>query len=125
MNYRIREYIIDLAANGKTISYQELSNECQLGLDMSSPGDRSKIAGLLGDISTYEHNNNRPLITALVVAKGTTMQGDGFYKLAEQFGFGSWKILKRDLFDIQEIKRCFDFWKNKDNYTNHRNITHV
>jgi hypothetical protein len=122
MNYRLREYLIDLCTKSKMISYQELSNECKLGLDMASPGDRAKIAGLLGEISTYEHHNKRPFLTAIVVAKGTTTQGDGFFKLGEQLGKGNWKILKRNAFDAEQIKLCFEFWSNKENYNKFRNI---
>jgi len=122
MNYRVREYLIDLSSKGKTISYQELSNECKLGLDMSSPADRSEIAELLGELSTYEHQNRRPLLTAIVIAKRTQTQGDGFFRLGEQLGFGNWNILKKNLFDTQQISLCFDFWSNEDNYNNFRNI---
>lgn len=125
MNYTVREYLIDLCAKGKTIAYQELANECKLGLDMSSPADRSKIAEMLGTISTYEHQHNRPLLTAVVIAKRTQVQGDGFFKLGDQLGLGNWKILKRDSFDIEQIKKCYEFWGNKENYTKYRNITYV
>ncbi len=122
MNYRVREYLIDLSAKGKTISYQILSNECMLGLDMASPGDRSRIAELLGEISTYEHGYGRPLLTAIVVTKKTQSEGDGFYKLGEILGFGPWYTLKKSFFDVEQIKLCFEFWGNKENYINFRNI---
>jgi hypothetical protein len=125
MNYQLREYLIDLCAMGKTIAYQELSNECKLGLDMSSPADRSKIAEQLGTISIYEHHHNRPLLTAVVIAKRTHIQGDGFFKLGEQLGLGDWKILKKDSFDIVELNKCFEFWSNTENYNNFRNINYV
>ncbi len=122
MDYQLREYLIDLCVKGKTISYQILSNECKLGLDMASPGDRSKIAGLLGEISTYEHTYGRPLLTAIVVTKKTQSEGDGFYKLGEILGFGPWYTLKKNFFDVEQIKLCFEFWSNTVNYNNFRNI---
>lgn len=124
MNYRVREYLIDLCTKGKIISYQELSEECKLGLDMSSPGDRSKIAELLGEISTYEHQNKRPLLTAIVIAKRTHTQGDGFFKLGEQLGLGNWKTLKRNAFDAEQIRLCSEFWSNTENYNKYRNINY-
>lgn len=124
MNYRTREYLIDLCSKGKVIGYQELSDDCKLGLDMASPADRSKIAELLGEISTYEHHNKRPLLTAIVITKRTHTQGDGFFKLGEQLGYGQWKILKRDSFDMTQINLCFDFWSNKENYNKFRDINY-
>ncbi len=54
---------------------------------------------------------------ALVLSKGDSYQGDGFYKLAEALGFGSWKKLKNDIiFEIGQINACFDFWKDELNY---------
>ena len=44
MNYRVREYLIDLAARGKIIYYQPLSDACNLGLDMqASEWDRARL----------------------------------------------------------------------------------
>ncbi len=126
MNYRVREYLIDLASKGKIIYYQQLSDACNLGLDMqASEWDRAEIGRILGEVSTYEHENGRPLISAIVLSKGSLYEGDGFFKLAEELGFGSWKTLRDSGFDMQQINACFDYWKNKDNYTNYRNITYV
>jgi len=122
MNYRLREYLIDLCAKGETISYQILSDQCKLDLDMASPGDRSKIAVLLVEVATYEHNNKRPLLTAIVIAKQTHKQGDGFFRLGEQFGYGNWQTLKENLFDKEQIKQCFEFWGSNENYSTYRNI---
>ena len=124
MNYRVREYLIDLCSKGKLTSYQDLSDECKLSLDMSSPGDRSKIAELLGEISTYENHNKRSLLTAIVIAKRTHTQGDGFFKLGEQLGFGHWKNLKETSFDVTQINLCFEFWSSKENYDKFRKISY-
>ncbi|HOI29517.1 MAG TPA: hypothetical protein PLZ15_07110 [Melioribacteraceae bacterium] len=126
MNYRVREYLIDLAAKEKIIYYQQLSDACGLGLDMqASEWDRAEIGRILGEVSIYEHENGRPLISAIVLSKGSLYEGDGFYKLGEELGFGPWKYLRDGDFAIKQMKACYEFWKNKENYSKYRNITYV
>lgn len=124
MNYKVREYLIDLSAQKQTIGYQRLSDACHLGLDMqASEYDRAEIGKILGEISTFEHNNGRPLISALVVHEGTDHEGEGFYKLAQQLGFGPWKSLRDRAFDAEQINLCFEFWGNPENYDNYKSIS--
>jgi hypothetical protein len=85
---------------------------------MSNPNDRNKIAEILGTISREEHKHKRPLITSLVLRAGDLLEGDGFYKLADDLGFGDWQKLKREgVFEVQEIVKCIDFWSKDSNYS--------
>jgi hypothetical protein len=78
---------------------------------------RGEIGRILGEISRFEHNETRPLLSSLVVSKGENYQGDGFYKLAEELGFGSWKKLKTDKsFEIGQMNVSYNFWANQSNY---------
>jgi len=126
MNKNIRTYLIELSRQraNQTVTYQKLSDDCSLGLNMlENPSDRTTLGKLLGEISTYEFNNGRPLLSALVLRSGDNYEGDGFYKLAEDLGFGNWKRLKKEgIFEIQEIKKCIDFWVNDVNYKKNKNI---
>jgi hypothetical protein len=62
MNNKVRTYLIDLASKEKIITYQKLSDDCRLGLDMqASQYDRSEIGKILDEISIFEHNLARPL----------------------------------------------------------------
>lgn len=122
MNEKVRIHLIEIAHKCKTITYQELSDECKLGLIMrESVYARAEIGRILGEISAFEHNNNRPLISSLVISKGDNYQGDGFYKLSEELGFGNWKKLKADIsFEIGQMNACYDFWKNPTNYSKYK-----
>ena len=124
MNARVREYLIDKARQrtNQTVTYQELSDDCGLGLNMQeNPSDRITIGGILGDISVHEHNHDRPLLSALVLRSGDSYEGDGFYKLAETLGFGNWQRLKRDgVFEVQQINECINFWSNATNYVQYK-----
>lgn len=56
------------------------------GLDMENPADREEIRQILGKISTYEHQQGRPLLTAIVVHKQDNIPGHGFFELARHLG---------------------------------------
>lgn len=122
MNQLVRGHLIDLARKGKTITYQELSDQCKLGLVMrDSEYARAEIGRILGEISAFEHNNQRPLLSSLVISKGDNYQGDGFYKLCEELGYGGWKKLKADIsFEIGQMNSCYDFWKDDIKYLEHK-----
>ena len=106
------------------ISYQALTDLLDLGYNMSIEYDRARIGEDLGEVSTYEHNQGRPLLSALVLHKQTKYQGDGFFKLCEELELGagrSWEKLKKDK---EFEKKCrednFEFWKDKSNYQNYK-----
>jgi len=117
MNDTVREHLIDLAHAGKTVTYQDLAIACGLKLDLSLELHRARIGEILGDISVYEYNAGRPLLSVVAVLAETKLPSDGFYRLAEQLGFGTVKRLKQDLFGEMEMGRCFEFWRRPGNYS--------
>lgn len=124
MNYKVRTYLIEKARKKQLAYYQSLSDDCHLGLDMqNNPHDRLLIGSIIGEISVFEHQNDRPLLSALVVTRGEQYQGDGFFKLAEELGFGKWDKLKKDIsFEIGQINACYDFWGNPAKYDKYKNV---
>jgi hypothetical protein len=125
MNKEVRKYLIENVAcfKGATIGYQVLCDQCQLGLKMKdSEYDRAEIGRIIGEISAFEHTNKRPLLSPLVTNKTTGYEGDGFYKLCEELGFGDWQKLKRERrkFDKEQKEKCWEFWgieNNRKKYT--------
>jgi len=118
MNKQIRKYLISIARRKGIVHYQELCDHFNLNLNMRErPHDRKEIGRILGEISTFEHNKDgRPLLSALVLSKSFE-EGDGFFKLAEELGFGNWRRLKSgDIFQSQEMNRCYDYWQNESKY---------
>lgn len=110
------EYIRVNSFDNPYVYYQDLCKSCGLDLNMrDNPHDRLLIGTILGDISFFEFQNNRPLISSIVVSKSLE-QGDGFYKLCEEIGFGKWKKLKDDRVDIEMTRECYKFWQNDANY---------
>lgn len=123
MDHAIRRKLVDLARiRGAKISYQALSDEFQMNLDMKKKKDRTFIAKVLSDISIFEHKNSRPLLSSLVLLKGRSgKQMDEFYKLCEELGMGDWEALKADAeFESTHRQSCHQFWKENNNYKEYR-----
>src|SRR2546426_10096335 len=81
------------------------------GLDMDNPADRDAMRRLLGDISTHEHRQGRPLLTAIVVHKQDNIPGHGFFELAQQLGLlrpGADQLA----FFCREVARVHAQWEN-------------
>lgn len=124
MNKTVRSFLIELARNGKEyIFYQDLSDQCNLGFSFrDNPHDRVEIGIILGEISEYEHKHGRPLLSSLVLTKSME-EGDGFYKLCERLGWGSFKKIKNDAtFAAIQMNKCYEFWQNDDNYNKYSDI---
>jgi len=125
MNYKVRSYLIELARKkvDQVITYQKFSDACELGLNMrDNPHDRKIIGNILGDISVHEHQDGkRHSFSALSIRAGDNYEGDSFYKLAEQLGFGKWQDLKKEgVFEAEQIGKCIEFWSDNDNYRLYR-----
>ncbi len=114
MNTAVYNQLIELAREGNNITYQNLSDQCRLGLIMTNPDHRNQIAALLGQISTTEHQHGRPLISVLVFRDDRNLPGDGFFELARRLGKynGSTNPTTRDEFFVAEFRAVCDYWQN-------------
>lgn len=108
---RVRTILIEIARKGQPKSYTDLVRMANLDLDMTNPYHRNLLGQILGGISVYEHANGRPMLSSVVVSKGSGMPSDGFYKLADELGHGNWRKLKKDFWGIKEMKRAIKHWK--------------
>lgn len=117
MNTRVRNKLIQLArTDGSPISYRRLIQQADLGLNMEIRHEKQLLGEILDEISEEEHEENRPLLSAMVKDKKTG-QGDRFFKLCEELGMGEWKELKKDeAFREQHVQACKDFWQDDANY---------
>jgi len=119
----IRSKLIELARLKTPWSYSQLNDQLQLGLNFKNSYDRDLIGEWLGEVSFHEFNNGRPLLSSLIIHKSSDReQGDGFYKLCEQIYGTKWKDLKSDKdFELNEMKECYSFWKDLENYKKYKN----
>lgn len=123
MNTRVRNQLIKIArTEGSAISYRRLINQTDLGLNLDIKHEKQLLGEILDEISEEEHENGRPLLSALVMDKRNG-QGDRFYKLCEKLGLGEWKDLKKDEEFVNiKIQECCDFWRIEKNYEDFFNI---
>lgn len=108
LNGAIYERLIQVAREQRTTTYSEIQHLA--GLDMESPADRNTMREILGKISTYEHQNGQPMLTAVVVHKQDSMPGDGFFELAHHLGLMV-KGEDRLAFFARELTRVLQAWK--------------
>lgn len=119
----IRHQLIELARQKTPWSYSQLNEQLLLNLNFNNIYDRDLIGEWLGEVSIHEFKNGRPLLSSLIIHKSNNReQGDGFYKLCSEIYGEKWEDLKADPnFELEEMKKCYSFWKNNDNYRKHKN----
>ena len=113
MRNDIYKKLIQVARSQSLISYEDLNVQLNLGLSFGMPPDRDLIGTWLGEISEYEVNEGRHMLSALVGHKegqGVGDPGKGFYEYAIELGVYSGGD---DLgFWASEVKWLHDYWKN-------------
>jgi hypothetical protein len=78
-------------------------------LDMGNELDRAKIGEILGEISTFEHQQRRPMLSAVVIHRDNNMPGQGFFTLARELGL--YRGIDDFMFFVQELRRVHDYWR--------------
>ena len=76
VNLIIYDKLGDVARSGGFISYSDLGK--LVGLH----GRSRKLSKLLDDINRYEHQNKRPMLSAVVISVVKNSPGRGFFNLA-------------------------------------------
>lgn len=116
MNEKVRQYLIRKAKRKQAVQYSDINIDCGLSLDFNIANDRKEIGKILGRVSAYEHENNRPLISSIVIYKsenyGLTL-GNGFYNLCEELGIGTSSNLKSKNYAELEMNKSFEFWSSQ------------
>mgnify|MGYP001577837557 CR=1 FL=1 len=105
----IYEELKRIAGRQETTTYSAIAPLANL--DMDNPAHREEMRQLLGKISTYEHQQGRPMLTAIVVRKEDNIPGHGFFELAQHLG------LMRPGADLvaffcNEVARVHATWKS-------------
>jgi hypothetical protein len=111
MDQILYDKLLQLAKDKKLAAYSEVAP--LINLDMSLDSDREKIAIKLGEIASYEHAQNRPMLTALIVHYGDDNNpGEGFFSIAKEFGLymGSRDSIQRLTFWANQVRLVHNHW---------------
>ncbi|PXV61220.1 hypothetical protein CLV62_12553 [Dysgonomonas alginatilytica] len=121
---RVRKALIKFAAAKRTVAYQALSNIADLGLEMQYDIHVEMMSTMLSNVSCFELQEGRPLLSAVVINSNKEHQGNGFFKLCTEKENELKELLnceslspsiKQKLeFSAARIKDCFDFWSDKE-----------
>lgn len=115
VNQRVYNKLIEVALKSSYITYSDLNSECDLNLDFNNINDRNKISKILGEISLKEVKKGRPMLSSLVILKGTVpiKPAFGFFTYADELGIRKPNEKDNALF-YRQLKACWEYWK-KDN----------
>jgi hypothetical protein len=114
MNQNARFFLINQCKKGEPIYYEAIGNI--LGLDLSQLDHRLILSDELAEISTYEYQNHRPLLSSAAIYKKNNDHGPGFYTLCEKLGIGTAKSLQKQSFGFKAFELCKEYWQKDENY---------
>ncbi len=104
--------LVETARKGKRINYAEIGEIMRITTRGSAMA--RKVGQILDEINEDEHNNGRPMISAVVVNKQCGIPGAGFYNLARKLrklkGVSDLEELE---FWLKEVRTVFDYWNKK------------
>ena len=110
MNHRLHEELKRIARASEIARYGQIAPI--VGLDMGNPNDREKMSRLLSEISEFEHQQGRPLLSAVVIHWNDNTPGTGFFTLAGRLKkYDGGDRLK---FFISELRSVHEHWKAAD-----------
>lgn len=100
--------LLNAARKKESVPYEEIGQIMDLD---AQAGMAKEIGRLLGEINEDEHNNGRPLLSAVAVEPATRMPGDGFFQFAKELKKfdGETEEDKRE-FWREEIQRVYEMW---------------
>ncbi len=108
MNIPLRDKLRTVAAAGGTIFYSELGPWTEHHVNSEHFGPL--IGRELDEINRIEHEQGRPLLSAVVISKEYNLPGTGFFECAEELGH----FTGRDhvTFWIHELRRVHSYWNS-------------
>jgi len=106
MHEQIYQYLQEVAKRRDCATYAEVAQ--MANLDPALDIDRAKFGEILAEISTHEHQQGRPLLSAVVLyGQGEEMR-PAFFRLARELGVNRGSD---DLeFFIEELRRVHEYW---------------
>lgn len=114
----VREYLIKQSRSDTPIFYEDVVNNCDLKINLALQKDRDILSNILGEISSFEDKNERPLLSSMAIYKTTKKHGYGFFEICEQLGKGKAKKLSNNDYGFEQQGLCRMYWRDEKNYHN-------
>lgn len=108
MNMDLRDRLIEVAVKESLVIYSEIAEVA--GLHADDPGFRFQIGEILDQINWHEHRNERPLLSAVAVAKEDKRPGFGFFENARDIGV--YARGDKAEFWSRELIRVYSYWRD-------------
>jgi len=111
MHIGIYARLVELARARQLTTYSDIAPLAGLSMDVEQ--DRERISQLLGEIAIHEASEGRPMLTAIVVHRGSDNNpGEGFFAITTQLGFfnGSRQQLPRLEFWVRQVQLVNEHW---------------
>lgn len=111
MNQILYDELLRLARAKDLSTYGKVAPLIELSMDVDE--DRHEIAILLGEIARHEHENNRPMLTSLIIHSGDDNNpGEGFFSIAMELENydGSHDQLTRVIFWSNQVTLVHNHW---------------
>ena len=99
---------VTAARQETTVSYSDLTKQIQA--IQFAPHDFN-LFHLLGQISTREVEEDRGMLTAVVVTQEDGLPGQGFFHLASQLGLD---VSDPDAFWVSELRKVYSSWHESE-----------
>jgi hypothetical protein len=120
VNREIKETLIDLAVENKTITFSRLNTASDTGYNFQIPSDRDEFNEDLEAISLSEVKNGRPPLSSLVVYKGGSSSKqilESLYDMCKELYDLSPETAKPNskFFKSLQVK-CHEYWEVSDNF---------
>ena len=110
MHQAIYEELMRVAKGQRLTNYGDIAPLARL--DMRNPVDRNEIGRILDEISNAEHQQSRPLLSAVVVQKEFNIPGKGFFALARRLDLYSGHDDLSDVaFWASEVTKVHAAWR--------------
>ncbi|WP_316738303.1 DUF3883 domain-containing protein [Pedobacter aquatilis] len=114
MDNELRIKLIDLARERRLIGYGNIMFSYDLKSDDRK--DVDLFAEWIGEISEWEHEHGRPMLSSLVMHSDLQSIGAGFYGLAEKLSFGEMEDLRKAHFEKVMHRLCYECWSDDELY---------
>ena len=108
MHQAIYERLLSVARAEDITYYSDIAPLADLNMDLDA--DRERISELLREIALHEHQQGRPLLTAVVIHYADNQPDQGFFTLSRELGL--FRAGRPYIFFVRELRRVHDYWRN-------------